>query len=286
MAKNTEKYAHPATVAIFEARAGRGVDGFKPLSYRERVRVGEFEVTAYNAGHILGSTLYSVDTGEDTIIYTGDINCVDTVVTRAAEDIPCDVLVMESTYGSPDFIFPPRGQVYRSIVEWVVSRVREGAAPTFYVYPVGKSQEIVRLLNKFTEIPIVVDPWIAKVNEVYSASRIRLEATVDGGSLNQPKPGCVVVKPRQSFELSGLKPGVIPVMATGWAVKFRYRNTVFPLSNHADFHQLLDYVKRVKPKIIYTAFGLSGELAGHLHRKLGVEARPLRPLSPEPSLYE
>ena len=286
MAKGSEKYSNPATASIFEATTGREIIGLKTLSYGERVKVDGFEITAYNAGHILGSTLYRVDTGEGTIVYTGDINCIDTMVTRAAEEIPCDVLVMESTYGSPDFRFPPRDQIYRSLVEWVVSKVREGATPTFYVYPVGKSQEIISVLNHFTEIPVIVDPQIAKVNEVYARSRIKLDATVDGGGSSQPRPSCVVVKPHLSYDPSGLEPGVIPVMASGWAVRFRYRNVIFPLSSHADFYQLTSYVNRVKPKIVYTSFGLSDELAGHIRRRLGGEARPLKPLSKELCLHD
>jgi predicted metal-dependent RNase len=226
-----------------------------------------------------------VDTDEGTIVYTGDINCIDTMVTKAAEEVPCDILVMESTYGSPDFRFPPRDQIYRSLVEWVIPKVREGATPTFYVYPVGKSQEVVSVLNHFTEIPVIVDPPIAKVNEVYSRSRVKLDATMEEGS-SQMRHGCVAVKPHQSFNPSGLDPGVIPVMASGWATKFRYRNMIFPLSSHADFYQLMDYVNRVKPKIVYTSFGLSEELAGYIRRRLGVEARPLKPLSRESCLYD
>ncbi len=285
LAKHSEKYANPITAAIFEATTGREITELKTLSYRENVRVGGFEITAYNAGHILGSTLYSVDTGESTIIYTGDINCVDTLVTKAAEEIPCDVLVLESTYGRPDLLFPPRGQIYRDIIEWVVSKVREGVTPTFYVYPVGKSQEIIRVLNHFTKIPVIVDPRIAKVNRVYSRSRIKLDATVEDGCPNQPRPGCIMVKPYQSFNPSALEPGMIPVMASGWAVRFRYRNMIFPLSSHADFYQLMNYITRVKPKMVYTSYGLSDEFAGHIRRRLGVEARPLKPLGVESQLY-
>ncbi|MEM3737511.1 MAG: MBL fold metallo-hydrolase [Candidatus Bathyarchaeia archaeon] len=279
MAGRSEKYSTPATAAIFEAMTGRTVGRLKTLNYGEKVKVGDFEITAHNAGHILGSALYMVDTGEETVLYTGDINCVDTVVTRAAEEVHCDVLVLESTYGSPDFLFPPREEIYKDLVEWVVSEAWSDAPPAFYVYPVGKSQEIIKLVNHFTEIPVVVDPRIARVNEVYSSFGVKLNAAIDDGSSNKSKRGCLVVKPRRLFDPSRPEPGVTPAMATGWALRFRRANRSFPLSSHADFYQLLSYVRHVKPKIVYTSLGMNGELASQIRKKIGVEAQPLKNLT-------
>ena len=62
---------------------------------------------------------------------------------------------------------------------------------------------------------------------------------------------------------------------TGWSV---HRNghrrlgvdAALPFSDHADYNDLLEYVKRVSPKRVYT-FGGFPELAKHLQR-LGFDA--------------
>src|SRR5439155_18377025 len=66
---------------------------------------------------------------------------------------------------------------------------------------------------------------------------------------------------------------------TGWAVdpncRFRYQcDAAFPLSDHADFPDLVEFVKRVKPKKIYTLHGFAADFAQTL-RELGFEAQAL-----------
>lgn len=65
-------------------------------------------------------------------------------------------------------------------------------------------------------------------------------------------------------------------MCTGWALtpgaKFRYQvDEVFPLSDHADYPELLEYVKQVNPKLVLTTHGYAAEFARDL-RERGYEA--------------
>jgi DNA ligase 1 len=66
---------------------------------------------------------------------------------------------------------------------------------------------------------------------------------------------------------------------TGWAVdpgcRFRYRaDAAFPLSDHADFPDLVELVKRVAPRRVFTLHGFAADFAAHL-RTLGFDARAL-----------
>ena len=66
---------------------------------------------------------------------------------------------------------------------------------------------------------------------------------------------------------------------TGWAVdsncRYRYRcDAAFPLSDHADFPDLVEFVKQVRPKKVYTLHGFAADFAQHL-RQLGFEAHSL-----------
>src|SRR5581483_5683238 len=66
---------------------------------------------------------------------------------------------------------------------------------------------------------------------------------------------------------------------TGWAVdpncRYRYQcDAAFPLSDHADFPQLLELVKQVRPKKVYTLHGFAADFARTL-RELGFDARAL-----------
>jgi len=66
---------------------------------------------------------------------------------------------------------------------------------------------------------------------------------------------------------------------TGWAVdpscRFRYgADAAFPLSDHADFPDLIEMVKRVNPKKVYTLHGFAADFAERL-RELGFDAHSL-----------
>ena len=66
---------------------------------------------------------------------------------------------------------------------------------------------------------------------------------------------------------------------TGWAMDKgnRYFNgvdQVIPLSDHADFSELSEYVKRAQPKKIYTVHGFA-EFVESLREK-GFDAEPLK----------
>ncbi len=66
---------------------------------------------------------------------------------------------------------------------------------------------------------------------------------------------------------------------TGWAIdpscRFQYRaDMAFPLSDHADFPDLLAFVRQVNPRRVYTLHGFAADFAETL-RELGYDARRL-----------
>ncbi|MFQ5762877.1 MAG: MBL fold metallo-hydrolase RNA specificity domain-containing protein, partial [Candidatus Bathyarchaeia archaeon] len=243
------------------------------------------EVVTHNSGHILGSTMFHLTTPTGTVAYTGDLNCVDTLVSEAAEPLECDTLIIESTYGSPDLVLPPRHQTYKRMVEWTLRQLRDGFTPAFNVYSAGKAQEIIKMLNDFTAVPIVADGRILKVNKVYERSRIPLKADGQLESSSHNNDGGVVLVSSWRNRSPSMNGRVKPAVATGWAVKFNYKCASFPLSSHADFRQLLAYVKAVKPKKVYTCLGFSEELASAIRRRLGIDASTIPRLN-EATLME
>jgi len=274
--RNATKYATAITTALYRAVTNRDPMKVKTLTYGRTVRAEGFEVSAYNSGHILGSTIFRVDTGEGVVVYTGDLNCTDTLITSAAHPIRCDILIMESIFGKVAYTFPPRDQIYRRIVQWVVEKVKEGRPPTFYVYAIGKAQEIIKVLNKFTELKVSVHPRIAQVNKVYVRSKIMLKAHTNEG---KPETGKTVsIYPNHLLRTHPADQGVSAV-ATGWARQSNWRRGAFTLSSHADFLQLLNFTKESKPKKVYTVFGDSpnktDSLESHIKQKLEIPARPL-----------
>ena len=51
----------------------------------------------------------------------------------------------------------------------------------------------------------------------------------------------------------------------------------FPLSDHADFDDLLRFVDACRPKRVYTVFSHPVDLAKEIERRLRIPAEPLKP---------
>jgi len=70
-------------------------------------------------------------------------------------------------------------------------------------------------------------------------------------------------------------------LVSGWALWTKRDKIAFPLSDHADFNQLMDFVAACKPKTVLTCFGgkFDDDLARKIHKRLGIEARPLNLIS-------
>jgi putative mRNA 3-end processing factor len=275
------KYSTNETKRIFEKLRERTVRNWRPVEYGHKIRIGDTEVLTLNAGHMLGSAQFQVITRDHTYVYTGDLNCVSTLTTEPAEIPECDTLIIEATYGDPSFIFPRRERTYARIVNWAVREIKNGRMPTFHVYSSGKSQEIVRLFNVYTKLPVVCASVVGRANEAYNEAGVELsfvEAESAEGRRLLRMGGCVYVTTTGSN--ASIPSHASEAMATGWAVRFSSGSYAsFPLSSHAGFDQLVKYVAKTRAKRVYVFTGYSELISEHLRGEYKIEADPLPLLS-------
>jgi putative mRNA 3-end processing factor len=274
------------TWEIHSALDARNISHFQPLELNRKVSIDDVDVKALNAGHMLGSAQFLVHTPESSILYTGDINCVDTLTTKAAQPHGCDVLVIEATYGSSLYRFPSRETVYANVVEWAVEMIKQGYVPCLHVYAAGKAQEIVRLFNLYTHLPVIVNPLLDGVNVAYRNAGHRLDwlsaASAEGREVLEKDP-CVYVTTPNDRRSIGRKSA--RAFASGWALSMRGRSAAFPLSSHADFEQLFSFIKACSPKRVYVFAGFAEELRRLVRRELGLEAKSVPSLN-QRTLFE
>jgi putative mRNA 3-end processing factor len=272
------KQSTPETREIHNALTSFGIGKFEQVKLGDRVVVEDIEVEALNAGHMLGSAQFLAHTPFSTVLYTGDINCIDTLTTKAAEPKECDILVIEATYGSPMYRFPRREQVYSEMVEWALYTINQGILPIFHVYAAGKAQEVVKLFNLYTKIPVVVSPRLDGVNGAYARSGHPLEwkvSTSHEGRELLEKGQCVyLTTPNQNggtLELANRR--IARAYATGWAMSYWRGDAGFPLSSHADFDQLVSYIKECNPKQVFVFTGFVDGIRRALSSALGRETK-------------
>jgi Cft2 family RNA processing exonuclease len=249
--------------------------GVVELPYRDPLEFGDARLTAYPAGHFLGSAMLLVECRGRRLLYTGDFKLGDSATSEAAELPRADVLIMESTFGLPRYRMPPRAATIARLLEIVTGALAAGRTPVIHAYPLGKSQEVTRLITQ-AGVPVLQHPEIFAISQVYR------ECGVDLGDVRLfderlVPDAAVVTLPQQSrtFRLRGLRRPV-SIAATGWAVdsstKYRWGvDHALPLSDHADFDQLLEAAALVGAEEIYCVHG-PREFVGHMQAE-GFNAR-------------
>lgn len=280
IARHDRTIATPATVALMRHRLGarRAKGEALPVGYRKPFGLSELTLELFPAGHVLGSAQLRVTRNGVSLGYSGDLCLEPTLTAEAAEVVECDVLVLESTFGLPRYVFPPKGEVLLRIRRFVDDALTDGATPVLLGYALGKAQEILRYLGD-AGYRCRAHPVVHAVNRVYQAQGIALPGVEPLGP-EGPSPGEVVVAPphlaRSSSVLRIARRRT--AVLTGWAVDgrrgFRGVDAAFPLSDHADFPSLVRYAQATGAGRVLTVHGYARELAAALRRE-GMRAEPL-----------
>jgi hypothetical protein len=150
-----------------------------PLSWGEVTDVSpDIRLTLHNAGHILGSSLAHLHIGKGlhNVVYTGDFKYgYTTLLSPAASHFPrVESLIMESTYGGPDNIMPPRMDTDSVFIEFTNHILKQGKL-IIPVPAVGRAQEILMVINKYMEegklieVPVYIEGMISEATGIHTA---------------------------------------------------------------------------------------------------------------------
>jgi Cft2 family RNA processing exonuclease len=153
---------------------------------------------------------------------------------------------------------PPRAEAIALLVQLVREALNRQIVPVLHLYPLGKSQEVTRILSDHG-IGVLQHP------EIYAISRVYQACGVDLGKLQPyrgaPLPGwAVITLPKSSprFRLAGLQQ-TVSIAVTGWAAIGSCRRLevdhAVALSDHADYDELIETVSRVNPAKVYCTHG-------------------------------
>ncbi|UCD96491.1 MAG: hypothetical protein JSV35_00090 [Candidatus Bathyarchaeota archaeon] len=252
------------------------------VEFNRPFEVGHAEVEAHNSGHILGSAQYKVTTDSESLVYTGDLNFRDTLITKRAEAVPCDVLIMESTYGTPCY-FPSREYMYERIVDWTTFSIKRGRIPTFQTDALGNAQELITLLNIETALPVITHPRVSKYNEVYRKFGHNLqyfdEKSEEGLEISCGGNYALIVPKNVNLRTDVRAEKLDIAFVSGWGARFSGRRKAFCLSDHSDFYRLLDFVEEVAPRKVFTCHGSHRSkvtLAKKIQSALQIKSMPLK----------
>ncbi len=279
IARHDRTIATPATVALVSHRLGAKARGEAlPADYRRPFGLGDLTLELFPAGHVLGSAQLRVTRDGIALGYSGDLCLEPTLTAERAEVVECDVLVLESTFGIPRYVFPPKEQVLLEVRRFVDGALGSGETPVLLAYALGKAQEVSRYLGE-AGYPCRAHPRVHAVNEVYRALGVSLPNVALLGP-EGPARGEVVIAPphvARSSPILRIRERRVALLS-GWAIdgRFRFRgvDAAFPLSDHADFPTLLGYARATGAGRVLTVHGYARQLAAALRRE-GLRAEEL-----------
>ena len=267
----------PETARIFRHRVGEAE--VTTQAYGERRDYGPYALTFYPAGHCLGSAQILVEANGERLVYTGDIKLRPNVAAEDAVIVPCDTLVMESTFGEPQYVFPPDVVTNERLYAAVDRALSDDRVPVVLAYALGKGQEALEiLLRRGYRVTLHGSVW--NVTEIYRELGVEFSGPYEkydrehlrGRVLIAP-PGC-----RKQPMVLNIERRYV-VMLTGWALSksapYMYRGVdlVLPLSDHADYEDLVRLARESGARRIITMHG-PARFAARL-RELGFNAEHL-----------
>ena len=245
------------------------------LPFGEKGTVDGLDLMLLPAGHIFGSAQCFLFAGDETLLYTGDFKLRPGKSAERAQWRHADTLIMETTFGLPRYRFPPTEQVIDQIVAFCRETIEAAQVPVLLGYSLGKAQEILCSLDGAGLTPMLHGS-VYRMTRIYEqfgqsfCNYVRYNANEVAGK--------VLICPPSTNRSQMLEkiPHRRVAMISGWAVDpnaiYRYGvDAAFPLSDHADYDDLIRYVGLVRPRRVFTLHGFAAELASDL-RMRGVEA--------------
>ena len=264
-------------IEVVNGSFGLAEGNVETLDYGETVKYGDERVTLVKAEHILGAAQVLVeDASGSRVAYTGDFRLDGTPV------LDCDTLVVEATYGNPSCRRPFKMDVKELLVSMVEKKLRSGAVYVFGFH--GKLQEVMQILHDAEiTVPFVMPERVFHVSQVCEQHGMQLgcltlSTAKEGKTLLDENLPCVAFYHMNSRGYIGLNNSRICV--SGWEFhspcrQIGDREHLIALSDHSDFDDLIEYVRRSKPKRVITDnYRVShGEmLAKEIKKRLGIHA--------------
>jgi len=232
-----------------------------------------------DAGHIFGSRQLVVEEDGQKTIYTGDISLKKNIFGHSAEIEECDRLIIEATYGSnPEYDFPEPVEVYEEIKKWVFSN--EQSNILIGAYDMGKAQELVKILNEYCGLAPVVTKKAERfcaIHEDHGLKLDRVAVGTDEAEEVMSKRFVAIVPMRHAKRYfanrmaDAFERKTLCAVATGWAMTYSFNTDAsFPMTDHASFHDLLDYIEQSNPKEIEFFAGDGSKLLRSFRTKANI----------------
>ncbi|MHA1269694.1 MAG: MBL fold metallo-hydrolase [Candidatus Helarchaeota archaeon] len=265
------------TLEILKARIKsqrNTIQNYQIIKDKETLKFGknkEIKITAFNAGHCVGSLQFLIEINSRRIVFTGDFCLENRMGFRRGNIITGTDLIIDSTYFNKSYQFPSRNQIYMELLKWIKERLIDKDQDQIIIFGrrLGTCQELTSLLNYSSlksqcNLKIFTHPLVFQINNIHcdyyehlgdyeylkNPMKNKMELGVKIEKSVYIAPFFLSFKKQiekmfSDYELENL--GII----TGWTLNKDFYLKGFPLTSHADYNQILYYKLKSGAKEVY-----------------------------------
>ncbi|MDD4930765.1 MAG: MBL fold metallo-hydrolase [Candidatus Colwellbacteria bacterium] len=175
--RDAEERGNPPLYTLRDVN--ESLDIWQGLRYHEKLRIKEFDIEFFDAGHILGSSFIKISAKDEvtdkvkTIVFSGDIGNVATPLVKDTEVIEeADYAVMEALYG--DRLHEVATSRKDRLEDAIEEAVTAGGVLMIPAFAMERTQELLYEMNELVDnhriprVPIFIDsPLAIKLIAIY-----------------------------------------------------------------------------------------------------------------------
>ena len=232
---------------------------YQSLAYNEPVDIDGTKITLHPAGHILGSSQIKIESDQGSLLYTGDFRISPAKTVEPFQFVEADILIMETTFGLPHYKFPSREAMEAELLDLCSAALKFGKTPVIFAYTLGKGQEALKIISD-AGLPVAADYPILRFVPIYQKHGIEFQKFT---KFRKSKlSGEVIILPvnaryRRDFRNAN---NLFTIYLSGWGIDENAEyslgvNKVLPLSDHADYDELIQLVETIRPQKTYCTHG-------------------------------
>ena len=212
---------------------------------------------------------------------TGDYKVGKDETCKNFKSIKCDTLITEATFGLPIFQHPDPKEEIKKLINSV--KKNRSSCHIIGAYALGKAQRVMNLLrqNNYSDT-IYIHGSLEKLCNYYRSQKINIGLFEKVVSKDKSfYEGKIIIAPPSALKdrWSRRFPNPIICMASGWMTvkqRAKQRGIELPLviSDHSDWNELLDTIKKSKAKNILVTHGQEDALVYYC-KKNNLLSKPL-----------
>lgn len=288
---NKHYLAHHLSKEILKYRLGD--ISLETIAYNQTIIRNGVKISLHPAGHIIGSAQVRVEYEGEVWVVSGDYKLEDDGISTPFEPVKCHSFISECTFGMPVYTWKPQEEIFKGINDWWHQNHQQGKTSVLVGYSLGKAQRILQNLNLDIG-KVYTHGVIQNTHDALIKNGISLKETykITASTTKEEIKGNLVLCPPSAVGTPWMKK-LNPYSfgyCSGWmairgAKRRRAADRGFVLSDHADWHGLIQAIEATSCESVYLTHGYTASFSRYL-REIGYDAHEANTLYGDESLEE